>query len=248
MNKEVKDEIVKEAILEVTESNESKMRELTVREGEALPALVPVKIEISGTIDAPYRFLVKRVLELGQLQAHVLVDRERLGIQLVINESCPYNRGFVLGKLTEHPDFKKFGINSGQYVTTYEMAELIKMNRSAFENRQEAMKLVSALKNFKGKVERDMEKANDDRGNRKVLLHQTVESNVPESFKINIPIFKGMPKETFEVEVYFNPDDLTCTLVSPAANDILEDIRDNAIDDVIRSIEEIAPNIVIIEK
>lgn len=248
MNKEVKDEIVKEAIMEVTDSNKSKVCELIVREGDALPALVPMKTDIKGIIDTPFRFLTKRVVELDQKKAHITVDRENLTITLVVDENSPYDRGVVTGLITYHPAFKKFGINGGAYITTYEMAELIKMNRSYFENRQEAMKLVSALKNFKGKVEKDMEKANDDRGNRKILLHQTVESNVPDSFKISIPLFKGMPKETFEVEVYFNPDDLTCTLVSPAANDILEDIRDNAIDDVIRSIEEIAPDIVIIEK
>lgn len=248
MNKEVKDEIVKEAILEVTESSESKTCELIIREGEALPALKPVKLDISGIIDTPLRFLKKRVMELDQLKGHVLVDRENLSIELVIDESDPYLRGTITGRLSEHPTFKKLGVNSGRYVTTYEMAELIKMNRSAFENRQEAMQLVSALKNFKGKVEKDMEKANDDRGNRKILLHQTVESNVPDSFKISIPLFKGMPKETFEVEVYFNPDDLTCTLVSPAANDILEDVRDSTIDDVIRHIIDVAPEVVVIEK
>lgn len=248
MNKEVKDGIVKEAILEVTESSESKICELIIREGKALPALEPLKLSVAGIIDSPLRFLQKRVSELDQKKAHITVSREELELRLYFNEDNAYENGLIVGSLTEHPTFRKLGINSGRYITTYEMAELIKMNRSAFENRQEAMKLVSALKNFKGKVEKDMEKSNDDRGNRKILLHQTVESNVPDSFKISIPLFKGMPKETFEVEVYFNPDDLTCTLVSPAANDILEDVRDSTIDEVLRLINEIAPAVVVIEK
>ncbi|WP_262247005.1 hypothetical protein [Parapedobacter soli] len=247
MDKEVKNEIVKEAILEVTE-NDTKSCELIIREGNALPVLEPIKVRIAGTLDSPFRFLQKRIDEIDQKKAHITVSREELELHLYFNEDNAYDQGHIVGMITPHPTFKKFGINSGRYITTYEMAELIKMNRSAFENRQEAMKLVSALKNFKAKVEKDMEKANDDRGNRKVLLQQTVESNVPESFKVVMPIFKGMPKETFEVEVYFNPDDLTCTLVSPEANDTLEEIRDSAIDQVLDNIRQIAPDIVIIEK
>jgi len=251
MDKEVKSEIIKEAVLEITDNtpfNATKTCELIIREGKALPALEPLKVTIGGIIDSPFRFLQKRVSEINQKKAHILVNREKLYIELVFDEDNAYEQGKVIGLISEHPTFKKFGVNSGNYVTTFEMAELIKMNRSSFENRQQAMELVSALKNFKAKVEKDMEKNNDDRGNRKVLLQQTVESNVPERFKLVMPIFKGMPKETFEVEVYFNPDDLTCTLVSPEANDTLEEIRDGAIDEVLEAIEKIAPDIVIIEK
>lgn len=251
MDKEVKNELAREAMMQIADNTPdggTKVCELIFREGKALPALEPLKVVITGNIDSPFRFLQKRVNEIDQKSAIVIVNREEVWIKLTYNEADPYNQGQITGVIAEHPTFKKFGINRGRYVTTYEMAELIKMNRSAFENRQEAMKLVSALKNFKGKVEKDMEKNNDDRGNRKVLLQQTVESNVPESFKVVMPIFKGMPKETFEVEVYFNPDDLTCTLVSPEANDTLEEIRDSAIDQVLDNIRGIAPDIVIIEK
>ncbi|PPL04920.1 hypothetical protein [Parapedobacter indicus] len=247
MNKELQNEIIKEAVLEATD-HDSKVCELIIREGKALPALEPLKVKIAGILDSPFRFLQKRVGEIDQKKAFITVNRESLTITLDFNEDDPYSNGQIVGVITEHPTFKKFGINSGHYRTTYEMAELIKMNRSAFENIQVAMKLVHELKNFKAKVEKDLEKNNDDRGNRKILLQQTVESNVPEKFKVVMPIFKGMPKETFEVEVYFNPDDLTCTLVSPEANDTLEEIRDSAIDEVLHEIEEIAPDIVIIEK
>lgn len=45
---------------------------------------------------------------------------------------------------------------------------------------------------------KEMELSDDKRGNRRALVAQTVESNLPESFKIELPIFKGMPKVTIK--------------------------------------------------
>ena len=60
-------------------------------------------------------------------------------------------------------------------------------------------------------------------------------------------IFKGQNKQTFAVETYFNPDDLTCTLVSPDANDHEKEVRDSIIDSVLESIREVAGDIAILE-
>lgn len=86
------------------------------------------------------------------------------------------------------------------------------------------------------------------RGNQKIMRAQTVESNLPKSFNVNMPIFKGTEKRTFEVEVEINPNDLSCTLVSPDAHDIVVQERDNQMDAVLVRIAEAAPNIVIIEQ
>ena len=90
---------------------------------------------------------------------------------------------------------------------------------------------------------------NDDkRGNQMIFKAQTVESNLPKSFNVNMPIFKGTEKRTFEVEVEINPNDLSCTLVSPEAHDIVIQQRDVHMDAVIDRIKDAAPTIVIIEQ
>jgi hypothetical protein len=178
---------------------------------------------------------------------HILVDREAMTIQLVISENDHYQTN-VKGSLEFHPAFKRFGINSGEYLTPFEMADLIKMNRTFFENQDVAMNLVHTLKNFKAKIDKQIEAADDNRGNKKVLLEQAVDSNLPASFNMLLPIFKGQSKEKIEVEVYIRASDLTCTLISPEANDITERLRDEAISKVLKDIEEIAKQIVIIEK
>lgn len=57
-----------------------------------------------------------------------------------------------------------------------------------------------------------------------------------------------MPKATFEVETYFNPNDLTCTLVSPEANEMIEDIKQTEIVKVVEAIAKECPDIVIINE
>ena len=221
--------------------------EVVIRQGAALPAKEPNNILIEGTLDSPVEYLSKRISLINQSESFVTVNRDKMSIRLVINEHSPY-RDIIVGSLSVHPDFIKFGINSGKYRTAIEMAEFIKMNRAHFENRQDAMDLVTLLRKFKAKVDKQVESEfNPGKGDKRVLVAQTVESNMPPSFKVCIPIFKGTPKQVIELETYFNPEDLTCTLVSPQANEIAEDFKNAAIDDVIDRIRGIAPDIVIIE-
>lgn len=63
-----------------------------------------------------------------------------------------------------------------------------------------------------------------------------------------MPLFVGMEKQTIEVETYFNPDDLTCCLVSPQACDEVELVKDHAINNQLGEIAEFTPQIAIIEQ
>jgi hypothetical protein len=231
--------------LNITVENGVKTVEVLI--GSALEPKEPEKVEIFGTLEAPLKWLEKRVSEINQKKCHVIVNREDMSILLVIDEKDHYHTS-IEGKLQLHPAFLKFGINQGEYRTPIEMSELIKMNRSYFENRQVAMELVSLLRNFKAKIDKEVEADIDLRkGDRRVLVAQKIDSNLPEAFNINVPIFKGQKPRTIECETYFNPNDLTCTLVSPEANDITEEIKDGEIDKVISSIAEVAPDIAIVE-
>jgi hypothetical protein len=76
-----------------------------------------------------------------------------------------------------------------------------------------------------------------------------VESNLPKSFTVNLAIFKGTPKVAITVEFdhYLADGDCYLQLVSPGANEAVEEFRDNCIDDVLNRIREIAPDIAIME-
>lgn len=222
-------------------------QEFIIREGKALEPKEPRAISIIGVLASPLVWLTQRLGQIDQKTAHVLVSRADMKITLKVDETSHY-AGTIQGSLELHPMFKKFGINTDKALSNFDMAKLFKMNRSVFESTSVAMNLVSLLQNFQAKVAKEIEKADDNRGNKRDLKAQIVESNLPDTFNLIVPIFKGTDKQTIPVEVYVNADDFNCTLISPVANDLIEEMRDSEIDKVLESISQIAPGIAIIEQ
>ena len=230
--------------------------ELTMREGAAMKLLdpkPPVKIDLAGVIGAPVEFLSKRVSAADQInpkRCHVLVDREKVSITLITAENDEYETGKVVGKLSQHPKFAEFGINSGKGWEPNELGQFFKMNRAFFPDKAANMKLVTDLKNFEANVATKIEWQKSEKGDFKDNYSGVVMSNLPEAFTLQIPIFKGMPAETIEVEFYasVNGRDVTLQLVSPGACQLLEDLRDRIIDVQVARIRELSPEIAIIEQ
>lgn len=247
MTEEQKKAAERTAIEQLTEANTEQGKETVIRFGNALPLKEPKAVSISGTIDAPARWIEKRKDDIVSADAHVIVDRDNMQITLNTDENSEYSDQIV-GTLSLSSEMQEFGINTGESMSCFDMADRIKQLRSYFDTMQTAMKLVTDLRNFKAKVDKDLELSDDKRGNRRAIMAQTVESNLPDSFKVELPIFKGMQKVTIEVEVEINPNDLSCTLVSPEAHDIVVKERDMHMDAVIDRIKDAAPAIVIIEK
>jgi hypothetical protein len=228
--------------------------EIVVREGEAVTPIEPkppVKTDISGVIGVPFEYLKKRV-ETGQFtqeRSHIIVNREKIKIVLIINEDDEYLRGKIEGVLQTHPKFVEFGVNTGKTWTPTELGLFFKMNRTFFPDKTTNMKLVTDLMNFTATVNNKIEKSVKESGDRTDNFAQVVNSNLPASFALQIPIFKGMQAEALEVETFakVNGREVGFTLISPGANQILESVRDNVIDSELEKIREIAPNIAIIE-
>lgn len=112
------------------------------------------------------------------------------------------------------------------------------------------MQLVTTFLNFKASVNAQVERDVKMNGSRTDNYGQVVNSNMPESFTLVIPIFKGKPAEKLEIETFANIDgrDVEIVLLSPGAEYTLETIRDAVIDEQLDKIREIAPDIVIIEE
>ena len=106
------------------------------------------------------------------------------------------------------------------------------------------MMLVSTLKNFKAKVNQDIERSKEENGSKVDNYSQVVDSNLP-----NIPLFKGFACEEIEVEIYADVDgrDVSLSLVSAGANEAIEEYKNKVIDEQLEQIRHIAPDIVIIE-
>lgn len=228
--------------------------EVILREGAAVKQLepkAPIKTDLKGVIGCVAEYLAKRINvgQFDQKDCHILIDRDNVEITSITNEANEYIRGKVVGKLSYNPKFIEFGINQNKVWTPTELGLFIKMNRTFFADRQINMALVSTLMNFTATVNNKIERAIAENGNRTDNFAQVVNSNLPSSFTIQMPIFKGMPAETIEVETFaqVNGREVAFVLLSPGAQATLEDLRDNVIDNEIAKIKDIAPDIVILE-
>lgn len=225
--------------------------EVVLREGEAPVALnpkEPVPVNITGTIDSPFRWLEKRVGLIDQKQANITVDRDNMKISFVDWERDYYNNG-IIGVLRLSKEMKEFGINTEDKWDPIKLSQFIKMHRAFFIDKTENMMLVSTLKNFKAKVNQDIERSKEENGSKVDNYSQVVDSNLPKSFKLFIPLFKGFACEEIEVEIYADVDgrDVSLSLVSAGANEAIEEYKNRVIDEQLDAIKEIAPDIVIIE-
>ena len=225
--------------------------EVVLREGKAPEALdpkEPERIVVCGTIDAPFRWLEKRVERIIQKTANIIVNRDKMMLALTIDETN-YYRTIVSGVLQPSKEMQEFGINTDKKWDPIKLSQFFKMHRAFFKDKSENMMLVSTLKNFKAKVNQDIERSKEENGNKTDNYSQVVDSNLPKSFKLNIPLFKGFACEEIEVEIYADVDgrEVSLSLVSAGANEAIEEYKNTVIDEQIEAIKAIAPDIVIIE-
>lgn len=217
-----------------------------------LPVKPPIPVNLDGTLPAPCEFLRKRydqTDQINQKRCTIVVDREKMSIRLITNEDDPYHQGIVNGKLEVHPKFKEFGINTGKEWSPAALGLFMKMNRAFFKSKEDNMKLVTELMNFKAKVDASIERSVKEKGDRTDNFSQVVNSNLPERFTLLIPVVKGHPVEEIEIETFAQVDgrEVSFVLISPAAQEILELTRNVAIDRELDTIKLITPDIAIIE-
>lgn len=208
----------------------------------------PQNVIISGTIEAPLRWIEKRIGFINQSASNIIVCRDKMNITLTVNETDFY-RDIISGTLEPSKEMMEFGINTDKVWEPNKLSQFFKMHRAFFSDKTENMLLVSTLKNFKAKVAQDIEQSKEDNGSKTDNYSQVVDSNLPTSFKLNLPLFKGFACEAIEVETYADIDgrNVTLSLVSAGANEAIEEYKNKVIDEQLDSIRKIAPDIVIIE-
>ena len=240
--------------------------EYVIRESGPAVLFNTRKAAITGTITAPADYVEPKAVELegpvmfkeqdryvaaadysfityGENEM-LLVNYDKKQIQLEINEASEFVR-IITGRLEESKEFKTIMVSD---MSPRDLAQLIKMNRTFFESKEIAMSLVAQLQNFKAKIDGEMQKIADDRGNYDYRRAQTVESNLPKGFNLTIPLFKGMGKVTFFAEIYIDPASLSCSIVSPDANDIMEESTRRLMDEVVERVKSVMPKIAVIRQ
>lgn len=190
--------------------------EIIFRQGDALPQSEPQKIEINGDIKTVSSFLKKRA-GLGKernpgLQGIltervlVIVDKADLLIKLQLDPENEYGTE-VTAKLSYTPEIELFHINKNKLFNREELIKLIKFSKIWFADFEAHDKLLKAYQAFTATVTANTGKTTDGRGNVENNYKKTVETNIPDSFVLNIPIFKGMEKRRFRVEIGIDSTD-----------------------------------------
>lgn len=230
--------------------------EVIVRKGEAarqaepLPTKAPEKIDIKGVLATPLEWLRKRVETINQYEANITVDREKLTITLTVNERDYYTKSTIVGTIAFSDQFVAMGINNpSKGWEPAKLGQFLRLNRAMFQDKEKCAALVSILKGFQAKCNTLIQKQQDPSGSRNEVYRQEVESNLPKSFTVELPIFKGTAKQAIEVEFdhYVSDGDVWLQLVSPGANEFTEEYRDSEIDRVLDEICVTAPDIAILE-
>jgi hypothetical protein len=181
-----------------------------------------------------------------QKTCHIIVDKEQLTMTLIINELYFY-KTTIVSKLQLSNEYKSFGINTENKVwECFDLAKFIKMNRSFFQDKVTAMQVVTQLRDFKAKVNSEIEKFKDDRANKEIRLKQTVESNLPPELKVRIPVFKGEEPILLTLEIEINPDNFGASFICPDATDFINEQTDIIFNKQIEEIQKIAPDIAVI--
>lgn len=111
--------------------------------------------------------------------------------------------------LKTNPDFLDFKINEGSPFTQNELEQLVRTHAHCFQNVQDAKDLIKNLQNFKIVFEQIIEKKNDNQGNTKDLVETAIkqsEGSVTDELKLAMPLFLGMKRQDFTVEIEIQKD------------------------------------------
>lgn len=190
--------------------------EIIIREGQALPQVAPKKIVINGDIKTVSSFVNKRTKPadgenmglqvINPDRAIVEVDIEKKTITLSLDPEDA-NGTMIISKLEPNPDLTQFGINKIVQFSQKELVKLLKFSRLYFEDFGKHGELLRAYQAFTAKTYTDLAGEQDNRGNKNFAFNKKVETGLPTSFIMNVPVFKGQEKKRFMVEICLDVTD-----------------------------------------
>ena len=227
------------------------LREVGNENPYKLPAKEPLNLQVDGVITCIYAFLEKRwgTEQIEKEHTHILVNREKLVVTLVTNENDERTTQTIIGSIQLSRQFSGFHINDGKLWKPVQLGDFFRINRSFFETKEKNMELVNLLKSFSAKVQTTIKKEYSDNGSVTDNYEKAVDSNLPPSFTINIPIFKGAEPEKLSIETIAHVEGNTAllTLISADAECIIEESRDKIINAELDKIRKFCPEIPIME-
>lgn len=184
-------------------------QKLVIRTGEAPKNIRLNENDFKGNIYAPADFFTGKLVNnyyASHNFADMLVQYSYDQRTIIFKDNITDNDGSntVKGFLNRSKEVATLGINNGTKYSSRELAQLLKMNRIMFADRDQCMTLVANLQNFKAKVEADLENSNDNKGNKKFMFEQKVKQEYNLQFVLNSPIFNTDTMYKYTVEIMYD--------------------------------------------
>lgn len=189
------------------------------------------------------------------------MDKDKIIVSVVIDKQALVDRAFDISKnLSEFNEIKK--VIDGKNQFTRDIDEIddegkrenntnlfagIALDIILSDNPELA--ITKRLKSFSAKVQTTIKKEYSDNGSVTDNYEKAVDSNLPPSFTINIPIFKGAEPEKLSIETIarVEGDMALLTLISADAECIIEESRDKIINTELDKIRKLCSEIPIME-
>lgn len=183
---------------------------LTILHGNALELRHPERLIIVGQIESVRKYLDARrgvLLSSDSLQhinrdlAVITVNEDEGNIILTVDPNNPFTTS-VKGELKANPELAPFQINKAHRFTRETFLDLIAFRRRFFSEVSEWDNLKTKFQRLKITSNSEVDQGSDKRGNRDNNFKKEVNSDeVPASFKLEMPIFKGQPPRKFQVDI-----------------------------------------------
>lgn len=177
----------------------------TILFGDAEPIQYPKSLDISGILSSPGNWLGtgKKV---DPNTAHIIVDRDKNYIKLVLDEHSEKSGISVTGNLSHDVDLAAWNINTPKRWTVNELLAFVRERKFFFKEPSVQAKLIASLQKWNVNVETIIKQHNDNSGNSLAMLERKVNDiDLVKEFTLSIPIFKGYEKKDFTVFIGLDP-------------------------------------------
>lgn len=215
---------------------------------EGLKKEHPHTFNVSGRIDSPSNYVEGRDYDKEDLDkkytqgiddatAMVTVDYKNGVINLFLDPSDKYAHT-ITGTLLPAPELSIFKINTDAPYTRDALLKLIRFNAFRIDK---AEALIDALRKLDLATFTKSHNERDKKGNIIQDFTKNVTSSIPESFKLTIPIFQGMPEKSFYVEIIIDVTDnnIKFWLESVELSQLIETFKKEIMDEEIEKLSDL---------
>ncbi len=181
--------------------------EIILREGKTIDPkdTAEPSIKIAGVLSAPFEFMSKKDASRKTDDIHMLIDKEKGTIELILNDKSPYSQHRITGSLTPYAPLATFKINTEHRWAPKDLMKFFRTVKVHFDDKKDVDEIVTSLMKWQSNVETVIKEYNDNNGNSISMLEKKIgDIEMKRKFTLNMQIYKGYPKVKFMVEICFD--------------------------------------------